>query len=334
MNVEPLEFPKDSPVGCHLIDNEPTYNPALHLVQDDDSDIPAESLTDFGYSLEEVATCPGPIAVAGPFRLLSVEGIAATKEVLKRLRATAESDAGNRASNYIGGGVYKSKFLRDLCACPKLTGRISKAMDVELAPHSIPHMQLYVNFAPEDISLAVDNWHIDSTEYDCVILLEDPASFEGGHFQYFRGTDKEAATLFSTTPDKLPLGFSADLPADRVVSVQKRHAGDVVCQQGSKVIHRAEKLHAPAERTTVVISYVHADVRCDDQNNLRSMVEWNEPGIAAELARHVAWRSSNRLNLLNETLSINSEKRAVVEQLKASVNDVNNLIKLLEENVP
>ena len=43
---------------------------------------------------------------------------------------------------------------------------------------------------------------------------------------------------------------------DRVVSVQNRHAGDVVCQQGGKVVHRAEKLHAPAERTTVVISYV------------------------------------------------------------------------------
>ena len=328
MQAAPLAFPRDIPDAYRTLDDEPRYDARVHL------DLVAprheESLADFGYTPEEIAACPSPLAVAGPFHVLSAAGIAAVTAVLERLRSTAESDPGMRASNFIGGGVYKSRFLRDLCACPVLGAFLSRIAGTPLVPHPMPHMQLYVNFAPEDVTKAVDNWHIDSVDFDCVILLEDPRSFAGGHFQYFRGTDREAATLFGTTPADLPRGFAADLPPERIASVQNEHAGDAVLQQGARVIHRAERLLKPASRTTLVISYAAADVTRTDATNVASIHSWNHPGTAAELARHCAWRAQARLAALMHGLSVNAAPSDVAACLRHAIEDVERLLRLLE----
>lgn len=333
MTVSQLDFPSDIPSGYRTLANEPAYDASLHLAPLDTSSVATESLADFGYSEGEISLCPSPIAVGGPFPLLSPAGVKAASEVLARLRSTAESDTGNRAPNYVAGGVYKSKFLRDMCSCPVLIQRFSEILGVKLAAHTIPHQQLYVNFAPEDITKAVDSWHTDSIDYDCVILLEDPASFEGGHFQYFRGTDKEAAEVFNTTPEDLPLGFSESLPVDRIVSVQKENAGDAVCQQGAKVVHRAEQLHKRAERTTIVISFVPAEVDCEDQNDLSRIHSWDHPGSAAELARHCAWRAESRLAAIRN-LPINTPEDEVAKELESAIADVKKFLDILQKGQP
>jgi len=315
-----------------MLVDEPVYDPAIHLAVDESRQVETETLADFGYNKHEIADCPSPIAVGGPFRVLSPEGIRVTTEVLSRLRSTAESDTGNRAPNYVAGGVYKSRFLRDLSNCTELAGRVSNIMGTPLGAHTIPHQQLYVNFAPEDVSKAVDNWHTDSIDYDIVILLEEPDTFDGGKFQYFRGTDREAAEIFGTQTEELPVGFSDELPESRVVSAAKTCGGEAVCQQGAKVVHRAQKLNKPAERTTLVISYVPLDVRFKDQNNLERIIEWDHAGTAAELARHCSWRSQARLQNILEDLPINSDSESVLERLKFAVADVNKLIELLEAN--
>lgn len=329
MLASPLSFPVDQPTEYETIVNEPVYDPAIHLALEKPKNV--ESLADFGYEQSDIDACPSPLAVAGPFRVLSDQGTEAVSQVLEQLRCTAESDSGNRAPNYIAGGVYKSKFMRDLCQCPVLIQFFSEIAGTPLAVHSIPHQQLYVNFAPEDVSKAVDSWHIDSIDFDCVILLEEPSSFEGGHFQYFRGTDKEASKLFDTTPEQLPKGFPIELPEDRIATVQKQHPGDAVFQQGSRVIHRAEKLHKPADRTTLVISYVNSDVSYKDMNNIQEILKWHHPGTAPELARHCAWRTQARLNELMQELSIKTREYDVLEKLKFAVRDVNHLIGLLEQ---
>ncbi|NIB38316.1 hypothetical protein HBA55_01895 [Pseudomaricurvus alkylphenolicus] len=329
MLASPLAFPLDQPAEYETLTNEPVYDPGVHLALQKPDNV--ESLADFGYPQSEIDQCPSPVAVAGPFRVLSDEGTRAVKQVLDQLRCTAESDEGNRAPNYLAGGVYKSRFLRDLCQCPVLIQMLSEVAGTQLAVHSIPHQQLYVNFAPEDVSKAVDNWHIDSIDFDCVILLEDPSTFEGGHFQYFRGTDEEAAKLFDTSPEQLPRGFPIELPEERVATVQKENPGDAVFQQGSRVVHRAEKLHRAADRTTLVISYVNSDVNYRDMNNIQEMLSWHHPGTAPELARHCAWRAQTRLSELTETLSIKTTEADVLKQLKFAVKDVNHLIGLLDQ---
>jgi hypothetical protein len=324
-----LAFPFDIPTAYNCLDDEPVYDAQKHLALEKPTHV--ESLQDFGYDQSEIDQCPSPVAVAGPFRVLSGEGQVAVKQVLQQLRVTAETDTGNRAPNYVAGGVYKSKFLRDMCSCPVLIKLMSDIAGTELAVHSIPHQQLYVNFAPEDITKAVDSWHIDSIDFDCVILLEDPNTLDGGKFQYFRGTDKEAAELFDTTTDQLTLGFPVELPEQKVVSAQKTQAGDAVFQQGSKVVHRAQKLNKPAERTTLVISFVTADVKYQDMNNVASILTWAHPGGDAELARHAAWRAQSRLTSLINDLSINAGASDVLDELEFAVNDVTALIELMRK---
>jgi hypothetical protein len=328
MQAQAPAFPKDIPDAYRTLEGEPVYEASIHLELSRPGH--RESLADFGYSPGEIAACPSPMAVAGPFHVLSPAGVAAVAGVLARLRSTAASDPGARASNYLGGGVYKSKFLRDLCACPVLTAFMSEIAGTTLVPHAIPHQQLYVNFAPEDISKAVDNWHIDSVDFDCVILLEEPYSFEGGHFQYFRGTDTEAAALFNTTVKDLPLGFAVELPAERIGTVQNSRPGDGALQQGSRVVHRAERLLAPAARTTLVISYASADVSLEDRTNVASILSWDHPGTAAELGRHCAWRSQARLLTLIDELSLNAPREQVITDLRFAMQDVENLLRLLE----
>ena len=327
MSRDPLAFPKDLPTPYFMLDDEPLWDAAIHLVPERETVPEAiETLSDFGYSAAQVTACPGPTAVAGPFRLLSAQGVADAQAVLARLRATAQADTGNRAPNFVAGGTYKSRFLRDMCYCPQLTARIGKMMGCELLPHTMPTQQLYINFAPEDISKAVDSWHVDSIDYDCVILLEDPHSFDGGHFQYFRGTLEQAAQLFDTTVDDLPTGFAQELPRERIVSVQNHHAGDCVAQQGARVVHRAERLLHPAQRTTMVISFVPASVAFDDNNNLARVDQWAMPGAAAELARHCAWRARARLAELIETLPINASADDIAPQLQNAIADVEKLL--------
>jgi len=344
MSITPLAFPLDRPHGYEELRDEPVWDPARHLVptvesenaadQASDKTVKVEMLSDFGYTPEQIAACPSPVAVAGPFRLLSAQGVADAQAVLTRLRATAQADVGNRAPNYLAGGVYKSKFLRDMCYCPELIRRMSRLMATTLAPHTMPTQQLYVNFAPEDISKAVDSWHVDSIDYDCVILLEDPFSCEGGHFQYFRGTINEAAELFGTTVDDLPTGFSRELPAHRVVSVQNQQPGDCVVQQGARVIHRAERLAKRAERTTMVISFVPASVAYQDNNNLARLLQWDMPGTQGELARHCAWRAQARLSELMNELSVNAPTEEIAPRLQQAIADVSRLLDLLSRKSP
>jgi len=321
-------FPTDIPSAYETLAGEPRYDAAVHL--DLTAPVRRESLASFGYTPDEIARCPSPLAVAGPFHVLSDAGIQAVNDVLARLRSTAASDPGQRASNYLGAGVYKSIFLRDLCSCPVLIAFLSEIAATPLVAHPVPHMQLYVNFAPEDVSKAVDNWHIDSVDFDCVILLEDPHSFEGGHFQYFRGTDAEAAGLFDTTIESLPLGFAVELPAERIGTMQNQRPGDGALQQGSRVVHRAERLLAPASRTTLVISYAAADVTRADTTNIASILSWDHPGTAAELARHCAWRSQARLTALMNDLSMNAAKEDVAAKLRHAIEDVEYLLRLLD----
>jgi hypothetical protein len=103
----------------------------------------------------------------------------------------------------------------------------------------MPSQQVYINYAPEDLSKAVDTWHTDSIGLDCVLMISDPAGFSGGQFQFFAGTRDEAASLLGSCPENLTAAASArDLPAGRVMGVQFPAAGYAVFQQGTMVVHR------------------------------------------------------------------------------------------------
>ena len=317
MRVNPLPFPLEPPAAYEAIRDEPAFDPDRHLALE----APAQSwrLADFGYTSAQIRNCASAVAVAGPFRLLSAEGTAAARAVALALRDRRQ--AGDRTANYLAGGVYRSRFLRALCNCAEIVDFISAIAGCELLPHSMPSQQVYINYAPDDVTKAVDTWHVDSIGFDYVLLLNEPASFSGGQFQFFHGTIDEAARLLDTDTGKLTGATTRDLPADRVVSPVFPAAGYALFQQGNMVVHRATRLAQRAERITFVPGLVARDAHFPDPTS-DQVADWGEPGIVAEFARHKAWLARARLDELIEHVRLGAAPAEIRRDLQRSVADV------------
>jgi len=325
MLATPLPFPKALPPTYETIADEPTFDPDRHLALEPPRQI--WRLWELGYSAAQIHDCASDVAVAGPFRILSQEGVDAARSVALTLRAFCLM--GDRTAKYLPGGVYRSKFLRDLCCCPRITRFLSDIAGCELLPHSMPSQQIYVNYAPDDPSKAVDTWHLDSIGFDYVLLLSDPRSFSGGRFQFFRGTMQEAASLLETDVDRLTEATSRDLPADRVVSPEFPAEGYALFQQGNLVMHRATRLAQRAERITMVPGLVARDARWPDPTK-DGVAGWGEPGILAEFARHKAWLAHAKLAELIEQVPLGAAPQEIRDRLRHSVGDVLRAIDIME----
>jgi hypothetical protein len=328
MNASTLPFPATAPDGYHALEREPRFDPDRHLALQAPDRI--WSLADFGYDAAVIAAAPSAIAAAGPFRLLSDEGVAAVQEVCHALRNARRMEEGQRTSSYVPGAVYRSKFLRDLCNSPEVAAFLSGIAGTQLLPHSMPSQQVYINFAPDDLTKAVDNWHVDSIGFDYVLMASDPATLNGGRFEFFRGTLDDAAVLLGTDPAKLTEGFLDDLPPERVETITFPGPGYALFQQGHLVLHRATRLFEPAERITLVPGFVTADASLGDPTKVERITTWGEPGILAELARHAAWRSGVRLEELVRTLPLHDDPDAIVRSLRAATVDIDRLVAKLE----
>jgi hypothetical protein len=325
MTATPLSFPRERPHTYEPIAQEPAFEPARHLALEPPRDV--WSLSDFGYAGEEIRRCASKVAVAGPFRLLSDEGAAVARAVALMLRESCRTS--DRTAKYVAGGVYRSRFLRDLCNCPQVSDFLSDIAGCALLPHNMPSQQLYINFAPDELTSAVDTWHVDSIGFDYVLLLSDPRTFEGGRFQFFRGTKSEAAGLLGTNVDKLTDAIAKDLPADRVVSPAFPAAGYAIFQQGNMVMHRATGLTRRAERITMVPGLVARDMRCPDPTN-DAVIGWGEPGLVAEFARHKAWLSLTKLGELVERVRLDAEPAKIRDELQRSIADVLHAISAID----
>ncbi|MEZ5667804.1 MAG: hypothetical protein R3F55_10300 [Alphaproteobacteria bacterium] len=128
----------------------------------------------------------------------------------------------------------------------------------------------HINYAPADLNRAVDRWHHDTLGFDYVLMVNDPASFAGGRFQYFMGTKAEAAALAAE---------GREPPADRVVSPHFPGAGWAVLQQGNMVVHRGGRLEKPAERITFINGYVARDISKPDPSRLSDLTVWDPPHV-------------------------------------------------------
>ena len=325
MPATPLSFPRERPQTYEPIPDEPAFDPARHLALEPPREV--WHLSDFGYTAGEIHECASKVAVAGPFRLLSDEGVAAARSVALSLRESCRTS--DRTAKYVAGGVYRSKFLRDLCNCTQISDFLSDVTGCALVPHSMPSQQLYINFAPDELTSAVDTWHVDSIGFDYVLLVSDPRTFEGGQFQFFRGTTAEAARFLGTDIDRLTDPTVRDLPPERVVTAAFPAAGYAIFQQGNRVLHRATRLTRRAERITMVPGLVARDTRCPDPTK-NGVIEWGEPGLVAEFARHKAWLSLTKLGELVERVRLDAEPAQIRDDLQRSIADVLNAISAID----
>lgn len=321
-------FPEGSPYPDPPDPGEPAYDPDRHLALQKPDRV--WRLRDFGYDRDAIARCASPVAITAPFRLLSEEGVAAVQAVTRALKARCSRIAGNRVPTHLAGGVYRSRFLRDFCRCPRVAAFLSEIAETPLAPHSMPSQQVYVNYQPEDIRKAVDAWHFDSVGFDYVLMVSDPAAIEGGRFQFFRGTREEAARALGLETAALPFGSHGELPPERVEEADFPGPGYALFQQGCMVVHRASRLLGSGERITMVPCYVSRDPAYPDPTNTARMPNYGEPGILTELARHAAWLAGGKLEALARDLPFSDDPAAVARALREAIADVERVVGHIE----
>ena len=315
MTAEAIPFPTARPDGYEWFDEEPTFDPAIHL----DLRLPSDKtyLVDLGYSREEIATKSTPIAASGAYRVLSDEGAAVLLASARRLRE--HHTTCDRIDTMVRGGVYRSKFLRDLCLDPSLTELMCDIFEADVAPHTMPVHLGHLNFEPDIVDKAVDKWHHDTLPCDFVMMVSDPTSIDGGEFEYFHGTKLEMAALSSE-------GHGP--PRDRVVAPDLPGPGWAVALHGDMVVHRAAPLNELGERITMVNGYVSTDTTLDEQARSIDLI-WvdDHETLFTEWARHAAWRAAGRLEHLITSLEFNPDRDVVAAQLNEAIADVQQAVK-------
>ena len=310
-----LTFPAEQPPGYEWFDDEPEFDPSRHLALTEPDEV--LMLSDLGYSAEEIAPTATPVALSSPFRVLSDEGAGVLLAVTRRLRDFAKP-AGNRIEHVARGGVYRSKWLRDLCVSPDVTEAMSAIYGVSIAPHTMPLHLGHLNYSPSTLGAPVDKWHHDTIALDYVMTAVDPATLAGGKFEYFLGTKAEAAELAAR--GERP-------PVERVVAPHFGGPGWAIALHGNMVVHRGAPLTEAAERTTMVNAYVALDTSGSDQTRSRDLIGVDDPSVLyTEWARHAAWRARSRLDDLIATLPFDQEPDAAAARLEEAIVDVRQAI--------
>lgn len=315
-----LPFPLETPAAYLRLHDEPRFDPDRHLALEP----PARTipLAKLGYDDQTIRQSPSPLGLSAPFRVFSDEGLAAVRDLTERMKSNRNVDDGtgeNRLGSYVRGAGYRSQFIHDFCECRQLLEFLSAIAGVTLARHSVPAVACGINYAPEDVTRAIDTWHVDSVSFDAVILLTDPTAFSGGEFQFFRGTKTEGEKILDTSG---VAGTLNDLPAERVESMVFPAAGYGFLQQGNLVFHRACRLREKADRTTLLPSFVVLGDGKADFTNVDSMRRWGDPGMLTELARHEAWRARDNLQQLIDGLTLTASKQQVADAIDASLADL------------
>ena len=317
----PINFPNTLPDGYHYIDNEPTYDSNIHLALEFPKD--SHNLHDLGYSQEEIDKCPTDYGVSGVTRLLSDEGVRVLMKTAQSLRKYSSS-GGERIQHLLRGCVYRSKFLRDLCLCPKVSEFLSQIYGIPVAPHSIPLHLGHFNFAPDDLTRAVDKWHIDTIGFDYVMMVSDPNQQVGGRFQYFLGTKKEIQEIKDN---------NQSIPEDRIISPEFPGPGYIIVMQGNMVVHRGAKLEQPFDRVTMVNGYVPLNLASVDPSRFFDLKTVDPHQLLfPEWARHKAWLSKGKLNRIIEELPFTDDRELIINKLKTAIEDVETAIKDLSDS--
>jgi hypothetical protein len=257
-------------------------------------------------------TALSPVAITTPFRVLSDEGV----DVLQRICAELEgvATANERLPKSARGVVYRSEFIHGLYGDSTFLEFLRELAQAPLEPHPVAHHAAQLNFAPEDLSKNVDQWHRDVVSFDFVLMVSDPRPMKGGRFEYFAGPVEEGREL---------LANGSGLPEERVVKVEFPGAGWAVLQQGHRVLHRAARLEERYPRITMVGSYWTPHPAIADPTDVRTMRKADGPEIAlVEWSRYKALVTARKLLRFAETeADFARPLEEVRDALRASVAD-------------
>ena len=158
------------------------------------------------------------------------------------------------------------------------------------------------------------------------MMVNDPATLDGGEFEYFVGTKAEAAELAA-------VGRTS--PRDRVVIPRLPGPGHAVALNGNMVVHRGAALRTPGERIPMVNGYVSADPVRQNQSRTIDLMSVDDPDVPfTEWARHAAWRAQGRLAQLIEDLEFGVGPAGASAALRAAIGDVTEAIDEMTSEAP
>ena len=253
-----------------------------------------------------------PVAITSPFRVLSDEGAEILQRIADELRAVASGT--ERVAKRTRGVLYRSAFVRGLYTDSTFVGFLRGLAQAPIEPHPATHHALQFNYAPDDLSINVDQWHRDVVSFDIVMIVSDPAPMRGGRFEYFSGSVEEGALLLE----------GDGLPSDRVHAPVFPARGWAILQQGHRVLHRAARLEEPYPRITMVASYYTPHPTIPDPTDLRTLRKADGREIAlVEWSRYTALVAARKLQRFAETdADFSRPLEEVREALRAAVVDV------------
>lgn len=301
------------PKGHSWLESEPIYDPLTHLALEMPEQI--WTLKDFGYTPSEIEDHPFSLGITSPFRILSEEGVRDLRSIISQL--TSFNSTSDRIANFVRGGVYRSRFLRDFCNCSFVTDFIQQMVGCGVTPHTMPLYQGHINLLPKEQGRDIDRWHTDTVCLDYVLLTTDPQRYEGGDFQFFPCHKDEAIKTLNEKSDEGPSPISIKFPA----------AGYAILQQGNMVVHRATKVTKGNERTTLVQSFLPADLKARDISKLSDCLAIDPHEVLlTEWARHKAYFSKRKLDQLIKHLPYTNNRELICRELQNAINDVQTAI--------
>jgi hypothetical protein len=260
-----------------------------------------------------------PVAITTAFRFLRSDAIEILQDICAELKSSAQSS--ERIAKFVRGGVYRSEFLRGMSSDPTLIGWLRELAQAPLEAHPVSHHAVHINYAPDDLTRNVDQWHADIVSFDYVLMVSDPRPMKGGRFEYFFGPVEEGKAL---------LEGDGQLPPERMRSADFPGPGWAVLQQGHRVLHRAARLEEPFDRVTIVGSFFtpHPDIDDPTASTLSRLraVDGNEIALV-EGSRYAAVAAIRKLEHFAETKADFARPLEKVRaELRASIADVERVL--------
>ena len=238
--LKSLHLPKRE--STPLVD-EPAWDP--RFVAPAVEDVPRLTLSELGYSEEEIRAHTGvdnDLALHGPLRLFTKEGVRCLADVGRKLRAFA-ADNNHVISSSTRGAQRHSRFLYNMLRDPAFLIACSRIVGVPLIPHPLTDAAIQVNYyspsADKLGSKEVSKWHYDGMDYVFTLLLTDRSEYRGGKYCYYEGRRDS----FVGDPDKLA----------RLRTVAFQRPGDTLYTLGSLLYHCVTPV-IEGHRSTLVIS--------------------------------------------------------------------------------
>jgi hypothetical protein len=317
-------YPPTLPPGFSFVEGEVEFDPVKHLALENPDTM--FTLSELGYSEEEIGQFPSPIAGTSVVRLLSEAGVQALQASIEAVMPrTVRTRAGDPRLFY---GAYQSTFMRDLAGCTELTDFLSELYQTPIAPHTMANLGIQLNIGTQP-QVEIQAWHHDSVSFTVVLSMYDPTKIDGGRFEYFEGTREEGKRLWEE---------NGEVPPQRCFSpiCMPGYAGTI---QGSAIWHRGAPLLSEGYRASLVLSFCARDASYPDGNRTFFAPYDRVPfadaegvidPIPVEWTRHNAWLAQARIATLLEELPWSEDMQWLADQLRQAIAPIERAIERLE----